>query len=408
MKKYVFLTQSISGITGNQRYVNNKCKFLRENGWEVIVLWNYNISSVQLEYVKCFDTKEYIHHELKFYPSWFTEKQRNKVVNRLASIVGQADQVVIESNKLELGAWGEMLARKLNAKHINFVTTEKIKIHNKDTFDFCYSKLKRNEFFCINASMAKHIFSNFIELERSEDYYWSALPGVKVEEYSFPDFDGLPQADFTITSFGRTKGYFPYMLEELNSFISQHSDKSFNIYFLGGLSDIDEIRRMLAIDNVHLVIHPKEVEKIPLQLFTKSDVVIATAGCANIAARFGGKVISMDVNRRVPLGLLRYTTLDSNTYSGQYENNWSLSEWLQVLLIDKTVFTLMKDTRVSHSFDYQMRFIDNNDGFYADSSKMKERMTKHDGIYGFLIKIGLFHLVEFFYYRKRGVKMIWR
>ena len=408
MKKYVFLTQSISGITGNQRYVNNKCKFLRENGWEVIVLWNYNISSVQLEYVKCFDTKEYIHHELKFYPSWFTEKQRNKVVNRLASIVGQADQVVIESNKLELGAWGEMLARKLNAKHINFVTTEKIKIYNKDTFDFCYSKLKRNEFFCINAAMAKQMFSNFVELERPEDYYWSATPGVEVEEYSFPDFDGLPQADFTITSFGRTKGYFPYMLEELNSFISQHSDKSFNICFLGGLSDIDEIRRMLAIDNVHLVIHPKEVEKIPLQLFTKSDVVIATAGCANIAARFGGKVISMDVNRRMPLGLLRYTTLDSNTYSGQYENKWSLSEWLQVLLIDKTVFTLMKDTRVSHSFDYQMLFIDNNDGFYADSSKMKERMTKHDGIYGFLIKIGLFHLVEFFYFRKRGVKMIWR
>ena len=68
MKKYVFLTQSISGITGNQRYVNNKCRWLRQNGWEVLVFWNYNVSPVELEDVKCFDEKKYIHHELKFYP----------------------------------------------------------------------------------------------------------------------------------------------------------------------------------------------------------------------------------------------------------------------------------------------------------------------------------------------------
>ena len=101
MKKYVFLTQSISGITGNQRYVNNKCKLLRENGWEVVVLWDYNISPVQLEHVKCFDNEKYIHHELKFYPYWFSRRGRNKVIDKLAAIIGDADQIVIESNKLE-------------------------------------------------------------------------------------------------------------------------------------------------------------------------------------------------------------------------------------------------------------------------------------------------------------------
>ena len=149
MKKYVFLSEDLFGLTGSQRYVNNKCKYLRANGWEVIVFWNYNIAPVVLEHVKCFDNEKYIHHELKFYPSWFSKRERNKILERLASIIGEADQIVIESSKLELGAWGELLAKKLHCKHINFVLTEGVTIQNQETFDYCYAKLLKNEFFNI-------------------------------------------------------------------------------------------------------------------------------------------------------------------------------------------------------------------------------------------------------------------
>lgn len=408
MKKYVFITQSISGITGNQRYVNNKTRYLRENGWDVVVLWNYNISPVVLEHVKCFDDQKYIHHELKFYPSWYTERQRNKVVDRLAAVVGRADQIVVESNKLELGAWGELLAQKLRCKHINFVTSEHIKLHNTESFDFYYKKLLRQEFFSINEAQALNVFSNFIQLEQPEKYYWSASMGVEVEEYDFPDFDHMPRADFTITHFGREKGYFPYMLEELCSFIIQHQDNTFNVFFLGDLNNEEKIRETLNIDNVNLSISPKNITIIPRQIFVKSDVVIATAGCANIASMNGGKVISMDVNRNVPLGLLRYTTLDSNTYSGKYFNDNSLSEWLQIILIDKILPERMEEKQESHSFDYQMQYIDKCDYQYVDSTKVKERITRHDELCSVLIKMGLFRVVEYFYFYKRGIKFIWR
>ena len=406
MKKYVFITQSISGITGNQRYVNNKTRYLRENGWEVIVLWNYNISPVELEHVKCFDDKKYIHHELKFYPSWYTEKQRNRIIDRLAAIVGNADQIVIESNKLELGAWGELLAKKLCCKHINFVTSEHIKLHNEESFDFFYKKLQRQEFFSINKAQAKNVFSSFTQLEHPENYFWSASMGVEVDEYVFPDFDQMPRADYTIVHFGREKEYFPYMLRELKAFITQYQDKTFNLFFLGDLENEASIRDMLSLVNVNLSISPKNITIIPRQIFTNSDIVIATAGCARIASANGGKVISMDVNRNVPLGLLRYTTLDSNTFSGQFINERSLSEWLQALLIDKIRFEPMNNLRKSHSFDYQMQFIDNCDYQYVDSTKVKEEITRHDGFYAFLIKIGLFRLVEYFYYKRRGVSII--
>lgn len=399
MKKYVFLVKGIEDLTGSPRYVNNKCRYLKEQGWDVAVFWSYDISPAQLEHLIPFDKKEYIVHELLFFPCWFTKRQQNKIVERIIHQIGQAEQIVIESNKLQLGAWGEMIAQRLNAKHINFVTTEKIKIHNKSTFDFCYVKLQRQEFFTINKAAVAHIFSKFVSIDHPENYYWSASPGVEVEEYPFPAFDSLPYADYTITSFGRRKRYFPYMLSEFRQFISLHSDKRFNVFFLGDLSDQNEIKESLALDNVYLAIYPEAVKVVPLQIFTKSDVIIATAGCANIASRIG-KVISMDVNNNVPLGLLRYTTFDSNTSSGLYENHFSLSEWLQVLLIDKKEFSIMSDPRVPHTFDYQMQFVTAPDGYYLDSSNVKEKISKRDKLWVFLIKIGLWKLVEYLYFTK--------
>lgn len=407
MKKYVFITQSISGITGNQRYVNNKCKLLREDGWEVVVLWNYNIAPVQLEHIRCFDNEKYIHHELKFYPSWYTKKQRNIIIDRLANVVGEAEQIVIESNKLELGAWGELLAQKLNCKHINFVTSEGISINNKSTFDFCYSKLLRNEFFTITESAVKHLFSNYAAIEHPENYFWSATQGVDVEEYPFPEFDEQPLSDYIITSFGRRKEFFPYMLSELNLFISRHQNKTFNLFFLGEINNDVEIRNSLALPNVHLSIYPKEVTVIPSQVFSKSDIVIATAGCAYLSAIHGAKTISMDVNRNVPLGLYMYTTLESNTYSGKYKNDKSLSEWLQALLIEKVEYKRIEDI-IRHDYDYQMRFIDQHDNKYIDSTNVNELITRHDRFYSFLVKIGLFRVVEFFYFKRRDVKIIRR
>lgn len=401
MKKYIFLVKGIEDLTGAPRYVNNKCKLLKEQGWDVAVFWSYDVSPAQLEHLIPFDKKEYIIHELLFYPYWFTKRHRNKVVERIVSQIGQAEQIVIESNKLQLGAWGEMIAKRIYAKHISFVTDEHIRIQNKSTFDFFYAKLEKNEFFTINRAAVQYIFSKFTTIQHPEKYYWNASPGVKMVEYEFDEFDKLPEADYTICHFGRRKGYFPSMLQELRSFISQYPQKTFNLFFLGDLNNPEEIRRQLQMDNVCLVLYPKAVEVIPLQIFKKSDVVIATAGCASLAARNGGKVIAMDVNSNFPLGLLRYTTLDSNTNSGRYENHKTLSEWLQSLLIDKDVYYEMEIQNTPHQFDFQMQFVTTPDGQYYDTTKINEGITKNDRLWMLLIKMGLFRLVEQLYFVKR-------
>ena len=402
MKKYVFLTMSIEGVSGNPRYVNNKCGWLKAHGWDPIVFWSFDKTQVELEHTKPFADKKYLFHELNFYPSWFSCRKRSSIVDSIIKTIGSAEEIVIESNKLQLGAWGELIAKKLGVKHIVFVTTEKLVIQNQSTFDFCYKKLLRGEFFNINPAAIKHLFSRFIDVKEPEKYYWDAMMGVDVENTVFPSFDELPEADYTITHFGRTKGYFSYMIEELKRFITVHKDKRFNLFFLGQIINPDVLKNELELPNVHLTIHPPVVV-VPKQIFTKSDIVIGTAGCALLSSNNGCKTIAMDVNQNVPLGLIHYTTLDCNTCSGKYKNEKSLSQWLESILIKKEEYTKMVVQDNYHDFDYQMRFVTPPDGLYIDSSKVRENKTRNDKTMIFLSKIGLFKLVDYFYFTKMYV-----
>lgn len=400
MKKYVFLVKGIEGLSGGPRYVNNKCAYLKNHGWDVYVFWTIDISRAELEHVIPFDQPKYVFHELQFYPCCFTKKQRNRIINRIVGVVGSAEQIVVESNKLQLGAWGEMLAQELKAKHIIFVTTERIKIGNENTYNYCIAKLKRKEFFTIHDVAVSYLFSNFCIIDHPDAYYWSAMQNVECEEYPFPSFDNMPKSDYTIVSFGRSKGYFPYMLNELESFVTTHCNKSFNIFFLGDLKETKGISEQLGKRNVNLVLFPQAVGIVPKQIFTKADVVIATAGCAYLAAENGGKVISMDVNKNVPLGLLGYTTNDCNTDSGKNVITNSLSEWLQTLLIGKKEYPRISFSTPIHGFDYQMQFATLSDGFYYDTSKVQERITRHDRIIKVLIRLGFFRLVDYLFFKK--------
>ena len=403
MKKYVFLTGSITGFTGNPRYVDYKCGWLKQHGWDPVVFWSLDNAPVKLEHVRLFCDKKFIHHELVYFPSWFTKRKRDRVVDDIISAIGSADQIIIESNLMKMMAWGELIAEKLKIKHIVFLTSEGLSIKRKETFDFCYAKLQRGELFTINPQAVKLLFSNFTTIPEPTKYFWSATMGVEVDFYQFPPFDRLPESDYTITHFGRSKGYFPKMIEELKMFFSCHLDKTFNLFFLGDVNEIESIKHALDISNVRVFHHPA-VPIVPKQVFTKSDLIIATAGCASLSANNGGKTISMDIFRNVPLGLLHYTTLDRNIDSGKYHNDKSLSQWLETLLIENIEYSKMDFTRLSHSFDYQMQYVTNPDGVYFDTTKIRERISHNDLFWIPLTKIGLFSVVDYVYFLKIKLK----
>ena len=325
------------------------------------------------------------------------------VVDSIISAISPADIIVIESNLMTMAAWGELIAKKLKIKHIVFLTSEGLSIKRKETFDFCYAKLQRGELFTISRQAVQLLFSNYTTISEPAKHFWSASMGVEVESLQFPPFDNLPESDYTITHFGRSKGYFPKMIEELKLFFSCHLDKTFNLFFLGDVNEIESIKQVLDVSNVRVFHHPA-VPIVPKQIFTKSDLIIATAGCASLSANNGGKTISMDIIRNVPLGLLHFTTLDRNIDSGRYQNDKSLSQWLETLLIEKKEYTEMVVSRLTHSFDYQMQYVTNPDGVYYDTTKLRERISHNDWFWIPLTKMGLFPLVDFVYFLKIKIK----
>ena len=397
-KKYIFLTFGIGGYSGNPRYINHKCDYLKSQGWDVQVIAYHQGSEVALKNLRPF--KDLIIPEFAFYPSWYNPIKRQRLLNKLASIVGLSEQMVIESTTLSMTVWGELLAKKLNAKHIVFITDEGIVVKNEPAYKFLMSKAQRKEFFSINVPCIRSIFSKFKEIENPEDYHWNAYGGAEVEKYPFPSFDELPEADYTITHFGRIKKYFPYMIDQLKAFLESHKDKAFNIYFLGNLAgQEDELREQFNLDNVHFV-YQDEVPVIPVQVIEKSDIVIACAGCANLVKNNGGKAISMDVNTNLPLGLIGYTTLDDNSFSGDYPpNDKSLSQWLEDILIERHEYQKLQwSTAIYKGFDYQLRFVTPKDGVYLDVSGVEEKKLSHNKIGKAAMWLGLYNVVAKFYF----------
>ena len=113
--KFVFLTFTMEGVTGGPSYINNKVKWLKEQGWEVIVFDHYgslNVKSkIVLENLKPYCTNRFL--ELFFPPKYFSKKQRERIINMLVETIGKSDDYVIETNTPRMALWGELLAKKL-------------------------------------------------------------------------------------------------------------------------------------------------------------------------------------------------------------------------------------------------------------------------------------------------------
>lgn len=399
MKKYIFLTHSLGGLTGNPRYVSNKLDWLNKQGWEVIAFDSTGDSNapIELENLKRF-TKNRI-KELFYYPSWFTTKNKNRVLKKISVSIGLADKIVIESNDMNLAIWGEQLAELLKAKHVIFLTGEHCHV-SEDDFDFFYKKYKRNELFSINVAAFKNLFSGYYDVKDGENHYWSALLGAKVEDVFDNEIENITRKDINIGHFGREKEYFPEMINEIAGFTNKHKNKSINILFLGIKTLSAKYQSVLKQPNVTIYTIGSK-NPIPESFFKKVDVVIATSGCASLAYRCGYKVISMDVVNKRPLGVVGFTTKDTTYCSKQINDAPSLTDLIEQVIFDNRFIgdfpiQLQYD---EHGFDYQIKSVLNQDDSYVDTSAIVGKVSKYDYILRPLVRVGLVNTVSFLRYK---------
>lgn len=370
--KYIFLTFSMGGLTGNPTYVNNKVRWLKNQGVETVVFDHYGGlhkgDDIVLEYLLPYRYNRLL--ELFFPPCYFNERQRESIINKMCSIIGVADDYVVESNSSRLALWGETLASQLHAKHLILNIGESVKISNSKEFAFMNFKMQRNELFVIKPRVLQFMFDGYkdINYEEAQAHSFTASMSVVPEDIPTSCLENVPEADYKILSFGRYKPYFENMLNGVMEFAQVHKSKRINFLIMGDVELPNKfIKQMDSINNLFYKFIPA-MRPVPKSVFDYSDVVIATAGCANIAYKQGVKTISMDAETCLPMGVMGYTTTDSVFSTNNNQSIFDVCGLLEEILIDHLYDgeILMKRKPIGKGFAFQLGLINDDRKYWAE------------------------------------------
>jgi len=396
-KKYIFLTNSLGGVSGGPSYVKNKTEWLRNNSWIVYAFDHLGASKYESIF---YDTlKPYKNNRLGvlfFNPALFSESYRDKVIRKILKLISwtQDDDVVVESNLQTLAAWGEILSQRINAKHLIYLIAESESVNSDKSFDYFNFKFKRDELFFIKPQAAPIFFKHYLKLEEDQRHYWAANSAIPADNSIRTVFDDIPDGSVVITFFGRCKPYFYPCLNEVLSFAKKYETTSFLLLLVGEDYPKRNVRQLFgSITNVTVQFH-NALFPVPQSLFDKSTVVIANAGCARISFLAGAITITIDVEQNYPLGVLGFTT-ENITYRKDLKlPSQSLGELLEAVIVNKeyTSIPLFNPfENIINGYDYQVGFVNDDREYWAGTLNRENDR----GCFGFCLRIlvGKLHFI---------------
>lgn len=331
MKSYIFLTSNLHVVGGQQLYAISKAKWLKKNGYRV------NIIAAAKGEIYINDLKQYkdnIIKELTVIPHWFNRRKRNSIIEKVIKIIGKVDDdIIIESSNQTISVWGEILAKRLNAKHLFFSLQEKNTFRTKDLYEFLAFKLERGELAGIKEEAFRTVFK----------YNWESVPRLRAyisnipEDYEYELLNKLKPARYTIGMIGRLgKPFVLPVIKEINEFVGHHKDDSFNLILIGGSTNKKHYKIIKSycekINNLNIYV-TGFIYPIPLQLIQIPDIFISSAGSSIISANYNKITISIDSQDYNPIGVLGITT-QNTIYRGSDEPIIKLDDLLSDVLIN--------------------------------------------------------------------------
>lgn len=298
MKKYVFFAPNIGQLGGAELYLKNKVQYLINDGWKVEV-FPANIEKMRINEFLSF--KDNYIHEFSFVPSSFSEKRLTKIINQLTKRIGtEHEKLIIESTASVMSYWAELVACKLQCRHIIFLMYEHYDGFSEETIKYFQFKHIRRELVCNKVEAFQLLFKKNIKEDEFNEHVWLPIPSSVVENINNPIVESIGKYDYTIGSIGRIhKSFVIDMIKEIKKFAEKYKDKQIQVVMIGGSADgiqeknIEEI--MKACSNVHLII-TGVLFPIPKAIFKKINVFVSSAGSARVSAREGVPTISIDAN----------------------------------------------------------------------------------------------------------------
>ena len=374
MKKYVFLTFAVSGIGGTQIYVRNKLLFLKHYNWDVSVICTEPGHNVCVKELLPFE--DCVVPQLMSNPYIFNKKQRGEVIRKLRSFIGAVDnenEIVIESNFVQVNLWGEILAKEIKAKHFVYLIQEDYSLSDMRYMKFYDFKYRRGELAGNTEYALSQLFDGYRKIPEDKTGELIAVCYNTIEECESEHDKFIKETDFHIGSIGRiNKPFVDYMIQDIIKFANKHCEKSIQLVMFGGSPDNDDIQRIYSsvadIRNLDVYI-TGAIFPVPKHLLDKMDVFISSAGAARTSSDAGYITITIDANDFEPIGILGYTTND-NVHRNPELPHEKTATLLDEILIERKYDNIQPKVALS-SPDY-MEVFKTHMQYLSESTDIKE------------------------------------
>lgn len=312
-KKYLIISPNITYIGGAQIYIRNKKIFMEENGWEVYV-FSAKYGNVIIGELK--ESIDCVFPQLNIVPIYLPNATKNRIIDLIIKHINFFDaEIIIETHSIATSMWGEIIAGKVEGKHIVYLLSEYFEKTEKYQLAFLDFKHRRRELAGISNKSLGILFSRYKKLVPDENYALNAVCLNCVENIKCPIIDNLGKMDVNIACITRLeKPYVNSLANEIVVFANKNSGISVQVIFLGGTSEDGVEKRLRMIlsraPNVNLVV-TGYISPIPLKIFEIADLFIGVSDAAKISAIEGSLTLTIDVINYRPIGLLGIDTHDS-------------------------------------------------------------------------------------------------
>ena len=308
----------IGGMGGGQMYTNNKLYFVSTLGWDPTVFFAVP-GEIVISELKKYENN--LMEQMVMSPLVHSRKSAKKIIDSLAEKIGDFDEAVIESGSPYMALWGELLAARLNCKHMVHLLDERLdKGVPKEYLDFYYFKHGRKELSGINISSLKILFRNDPSITDDNAYHLSSVCSNVIVETD-EDVLNVPQADVSLGCIGRlNKEFINPVINAFYNVTSKYTNKRFNVIFIGGSDNADDSQKiknkLYYLDNVNLIM-PGTLYPIPDATIKKVDLFVSSAGSARVSYRADVPTIAIDSTDLCPIGVLGYTTQNAAFRHGE-------------------------------------------------------------------------------------------
>lgn len=381
-KLYIFFVRSIVNIGGAEIYTRNKFIDLKKREYDVLV-FSTKRGCCYIEELKQFNGL--IFQELANDPFLYTEKQRNKITDFILKKIGDVslyEEVMIESQTVQLSVWGEIFAKKINASNFCFFPDDRFAQLFPSTADFLKYKLKRKELVGIAPQSLCLLFKGNYDIQEHEKYNLRFYCSNSIEECN--DFKlnipNIENYDIIIGSITRLeKVCTPFIMDNMLEFAKENKDKKILFIFFGGSSKkkLEKFykKKMSKQKNLDFILSGT-MYPIPLQLVKQVDLFIGVSGAVGATTREGIPTMAIELETGKPLGIFKY-----NTNSNQYKdaNNDYLSPNIKTFLNEVFVQKKYNLDEIKKSLVIEKYIIDFSSHYdFVKESKMKNKIQYYD------------------------------